>query len=464
MSQPAISRSQSDQDQSVRSALPQGMSPQEIISLCKDHTLFSWSAQAAISPIPMSRALGVYFWDAWGKRYLDLYSQLVCTNIGHGDPRVIAAIKQQADRLLFASSGMATDVRAALGHKLCTLTEGRLRKTFFTVGGADANEYAIRIARAVTGRHKIVTHYRSYHGGTAGAGTLTGDSRRFALEPGIPGVCRVLNPYAYRCGFCRDQPGCTRACLGHVEEVIQHEGPGNVAAVMLETVTGGNGVIIPPPGYLAGVRELCDRHGILMILDEVLTGFGRTGTWFAWQHWGVVPDIMTLAKGLTSASLPLGAVMMTERVAAHFDTNVFYGGLTYNSHPMALAAALATIQVYEEDDLIRNSAQVGLVLANELKRIMGRHRSVGDVRSIGLLGVIELVKSRETRAAFAGADGGEQTAEMNRINGFIREHGVYTFTRWNYLFICPPLCITANELLEGLAVVDAALDIADRSL
>ncbi|HVE84454.1 MAG TPA: aminotransferase class III-fold pyridoxal phosphate-dependent enzyme, partial [Myxococcales bacterium] len=300
---------------------------EEIVRLCKQHTIFEWSAQAAVNPIPMARAKGVYFWDAAGKRYLDFNSQLMSVNIGHGDQRVIDAIKAQADSLVYASPYMAHEPRALLGKKLAEIAPGDLNKCFFTLGGAESNENAIKIARLVTGRQKIVVRYRSYHGGTMGAATLTGDPRRFAAEPGIPGVCRVLDPYHYRCSFCSAQPGCTLQCLRHVEEVVEYEGPQNIAAIMMETVTGTNGIIIPPDGYLQGLRELCDRHGILLILDEVMSGFGRTGKWFATDHWKVVPDLMTIAKGLTTSYLPLGAVLMRDRIAAHFDKNVFYGGL-----------------------------------------------------------------------------------------------------------------------------------------
>src|SRR5262245_6404071 len=280
------------------------LTAEEIVRLCKQHTLFEWSAQAAVNPIPMARAKGVYFWDAAGKRYIDFNSQLMSVNIGHGDQRVIDAIKAQADTLPYANPYLATAPRASLGKKLAEIAPGDLNKVFFTLGGAESNENAVKIARLVTGRHKIIARYRSYHGGTSGAATLTGDPRRFAAEPGIPGVCRVLDPYHYRCGFCAEQPACTLSCLRHVEEVVNYEGPQNIAAILMETVTGTNGILIPPDGYLEGIRELCNRHGIMLILDEVMSGFGRTGKWFATNHWNVVPDMMTMAKGLTSAYLP----------------------------------------------------------------------------------------------------------------------------------------------------------------
>ena len=438
------------------------LSAEEIVRLCKQHTIFEWSAQAALQPLTMAKAKGIFFWDAHGKRFFDFNSQLMSVNIGHGDTRVIEAIKEQAERLTYASPYMATDVRAKLGQKLAELAPGDLNKAFFTLGGSESNENAIKIARHFTGRHKIIARYRSYHGGTAGSATLTGDPRRFGAEPGIPGVCRVLDPYPYRCGFCSDKPGCTLMCLEHVKQVVDFEGPQNIAGILMETVTGTNGLIIPPDGYLQGLRELCDRHGILLILDEVMSGFGRTGKWFACNHWNVVPDLMTIAKGLTSSYLPLGAVMMRDKIAAHFDKNVFYGGLTYNSHPMSCAAALATLSVYEEDKLIDNAERQGKVLARELQRLKEHHPSVGDVRAIGLFSIVELVKDRKTREPLAPFNAKpEQMATMNTLNAFFRENGLYTLVRWNNFFVNPPLCITEEQLLEGLAIIDRGLQIAD---
>jgi len=441
------------------------LSAEEIVRLSKQHTLFEWSVQADVAPIPMARAKGVFFWDADGKRYLDFNSQLMSVNIGHGDPRVIQAIKAQADKLVYANPYMATEPRAQLGRMLAEIAPGDLNKVFFTLGGSESNENAIRIARLVTGRQKIIARYRSYHGATAGSATLTGDPRRFGAEPGIPGICRVLDPYRYRCSFCQTHPACTMQCLRHVEEVIEYEGPQNIAAVIMETVTGTNGIIIPPDGYLQGLRALCDRHGILLILDEVMSGFGRTGKWFAAEHWQVVPDIMTIAKGLTSSYLPLGGVLMREKVASYFEDHLFYGGLTYNSHPMSCAAAIATLQVYVEDRLIENAERLGRVLSRELERLKQKHPSVGDVRAIGLFSIVELVKDRNTREPLVPYNARPaQMQVMNQINKFFREHGLYTFIRWNNFFVNPPLCITEEQLMEGLGVVDAALEISDRAV
>jgi taurine--2-oxoglutarate transaminase len=441
---------------------PGALSADEMIALCRQHSFFEWSVQSTINPIPVAGAKGVYFWEPNGKRYLDFNSQLMCVNIGHGDERVINAIKQQADTLLYANPYLATEARALLGQKLATITPGDLNKFFFTLGGAEANENAIRIARLVTGRHKIIARYRSYHGGTAGAMTLTGDPRRWPSEPGIPGVVRVLDPYRYRCNFCAAADSCTMSCLAHVEEVIQYEGAQNIAAIIMEGVTGTNGLIIPPDGYWQGLREICDRHGIMLIADEVMSGFGRTGEWFAINHWNVVPDILTMAKGLTSAYLPLGAVAVTERVAQHFENRVFSGGLTYNSHPMSCAAALATLAVYEEDNLLENTRRMGAILQREMQRLTAKHPSIGEARSIGLFGIVELVRNRRTREPLAPFNG--SSPEMTQLASFFRENGLYTFVRWNNFFTNPPLCITEAELMAGIEIIDRGLEITDQAV
>src|SRR5687767_8293104 len=312
------------------------MTSEEIVSLCKKHTIFEWSAQSAVDPIPVARAKGVYFWTPEGKRYIDFNSQLMCVNVGHGDERVIKAIQRQVAELAYANPFMATEPRARLGAKLAELAPGDIDVFFFTNGGSEANENAIKIARSFTGRHKILARYRSYHGATAGAMTLTGDPRRWPSEPGLPGVVHVLDPYH---GIERGWETAEQS-LTMLEEVIQLEGPQSIAAFFLETVTGTNGILVPPPGYLQGVRALCDKYGILMVADEVMSGFGRTGAWFAVSHWGVVPDIITMAKGLTSAYVPLGAVGVRQHIADHFKDKAFPGGLTYSGHPLACATAI----------------------------------------------------------------------------------------------------------------------------
>src|SRR5918992_984969 len=360
------------------------MTGPEMVELTKRHTLFEWSAQGNVDPIPVAGAKGCYFWTPEGKRYLDFNSQLMCTNIGHGHPKVIEAIKHQAETLAYANPFMATEPRARLGAKLAELCPGDIDTFFSTNGGAEANENAIKLARFVTGRHKILARYRSYHGGTYGAISLTGDPRRWASEPGISGVIRVTDPYH---GIQRGWDSADEA-LAHLEETIQLEGPSTIAAFILETVVGTNGILIPPDGYMRGVREICDRYGILMIADEVMAGFGRTGKRFAVNHWGVVPDLMTAAKGLTSSYLPLGAVAIKPEIAAHFEENVFYGGLTYNSHPLSCAAAIAAIDVLEEDDLVGNAKRVDPVVRRHHEELMTKHPSVGRVRNIGLFGIL----------------------------------------------------------------------------
>jgi taurine--2-oxoglutarate transaminase len=382
----------------------------------------------------------------------------MCVNIGHGDQRVIGAIKQQAESLVYANPFMATEPRAKLGRKLAELAPGDIDVFFFTNGGAEANENAIKIARAFTGRHKILARYRSYHGGTQGAMALTGDPRRWSTEPGMPGVIHVLDPYH---GIERGWDSAD-AALETLEEIVELEGAESIAAFFLETVSGTNGVLIPPDGYLQGVRELCTRHGILMVCDEVMAGFGRTGEWFAVNHWNVVPDIMTMAKGLTSAYLPLGAVGMRRAIADHFRDKVFQGGLTYNSHPMACAAALATIAVYEEDDLVANAKQLGPVMERLLADLARHHPIVGVHRNIGLFGIVELVRDPKAKTPLAPFGG--TSDEMKRLSGLFRELGLYTFTRWHNFFTNPPLCITEGELREGFEIIDTALTRLERSM
>jgi taurine--2-oxoglutarate transaminase len=427
------------------------MTGTDIVDLCKRHTMFEWSAQAAVDPIPVARAKGVYFWTPEGKRFIDFNSQLMCVNIGHGDERVTRAIAEQAAVLPYASPFMATEARARLGVRLAGITPGDIDVFFFTNGGADANENAIKIARAYTGRHKILARYRSYHGGTSGAMALTGDPRRWSVEPGMPGVVHVLDPYH---GVDRGWDSAEQS-LAMLDEIVQLEGPQTIAAFFLETVSGTNGVLIPPEGYLEGVRELCTRHGILMVCDEVMSGFGRTGEWFAVNHWNVVPDIMTMAKGLTSAYVPMGAVGLRRPIAEHFRERVFMGGLTYNSHTLACAAALATLQVYEDDDLIGNARRQGRVMTGLLNDLAARHPIVGAARNIGLFGIVELVKDRTSKAPLAPFGG--TSDEMKKLGKIFREEGLYTFVRWHTFFTNPPLCVTEAELREGFDIIDKAL-------
>jgi taurine--2-oxoglutarate transaminase len=440
----------------------------EILPLSLEHGFWTWSAQGKVAPIPVQRAKGVYFWDVDGKRYLDFNSMVMCVNIGHGDERVINAIVEQARQLPFAGPPMATKPRALLGKLLAEITPGNLKRFLFTLGGADANENAIKLARAYSGKHKILARYRSYHGATAGAMAATGDPRRVVWEPNVmPGVVHFLDPYRYRSTFHHANPDISEAefaqdYLNHLEEIIQYEEPETIAAILIETVTGTNGVIIPPEGYLQGVRALCDRYGILLIADEVMSGFGRTGKWFAVDHWNVTPDLMTMAKGLTSAYAPLGAVAMRPEIAEFFNERVYQGGLTYNSHPICLAAAIANIQVMQEDHLVERAAQMGPVLHRMLTDLGEQHPSVGEARSIGLFGILELVRDRQTKEPMTPFNG--NSAEMVALRKYMLEHGVYLYTHWHTVLIIPPLIITEEQLAEGFAVLDKALKITDAAV
>ncbi len=432
---------------------PAGLSGQAIVDLSKQHTLFEWSSQSAADPIPVAGAKGCWFWTPEGKRFLDFNSQLMCVNIGHGDERVVRALQRQAETLPYANPFMATEPRALLGRKLAEIAPGDIDVFFFTNGGAEANENAIKIARQYTGRHKVLSFYRSYHGATAGTMMLTGDPRRWASEPGMAGSVHVLNPYH---GIQRGWD-TTEQALAMLEETIQLEGASTIAALFLEPVVGTNGVLVPPDGYLQGVRDLCTKHGILMVADEVMSGFGRTGEWFAVNHWNIVPDLMTMAKGLTSAYVPLGAVGIRRPIADHFKDKVFFGGLTYNSHPLACAAALATLQVYEEDRLIENARRLGALMKQLHAELQSKHAIVGAVRSIGLFGLVELVKDRSSMEPLAPFNGTSEP--MKRLAKFFRDEGLYTFVRWNTFFTNPPLTITEEEMRHGFSIIDRGLSL-----
>jgi taurine---2-oxoglutarate transaminase len=438
--------------------VPGQMTSAEIVELSRRHTFFSWSAQGAIDPIAIDRAEGVYLYTPEGGRILDFNSQLMSVNIGHGDRRVIDAIAAQATKLQYVQPAFATEPRARLGAKLAEILPGDLNKVFFTLGGAEAVENAIKLARAYTGRHKILARYRSYHGATLGAMTLTGDPRRWANEPGIVGVVRY--PDTHRWG--EKEPRPVAESLQGLEDVIRYEGAQTIAAVFLETIVGTNGILIPPDGYIQGVREICTRNNILMVADEVMAGFGRTGRWFAIDNWDTVPDLMTMAKGLTSSYLPLGAVAMNDTIAKHFDTNFYYGGLTYSSHAVSCAAALANISVYEEDGLLENSRRLGDVMRRHHEALYARHPSVGAHRNIGLFGIIDLVRSRDPFTPVTPFNG--TSDEMKAIGKFFRDNGLYTLVANNSIHTNPPLCITEEQLGEGFEIIDRALEIADRAV
>jgi taurine--2-oxoglutarate transaminase len=434
----------------------------QVVADAKRYVLHSWSVQDAVAPIPVAGAEGRYFWDYDGKRYLDFASQLVNVSIGHQHPRVVAAIKEQAEKLCTIGPPMATEPRSTLARMLSEVTPGNLTMSFFTNGGAEANENAIKLARWYTGRQKVIARYRSYHGATAGAITLTGDPRRWPAEPGIPGVVRMLDPYTYRCpaGHPDPCPVCTGA--PHLEEILQYEGPESLAAVILETVTGTNGIIVPPDGYLQAIREVCDRHGILLICDEVMAGFGRTGKWFGVDNWNVVPDILTLAKGINSGYVPLGAMVVREPIAEWVRDKYFAGGLTYSGHPLACASAIASIEAFREEGIVENSAEMGGVFADQLGGLQQRHPSVGDVRGLGCFWGVELVRNRETREPLVPFNAtGEAFAPVARLAKAAADRGLYLMTHWNVVMVCPPLTITRDELEEGVSILDEALAIAD---
>jgi taurine---2-oxoglutarate transaminase len=434
----------------------------QIVADAKEFVLYSWSVQDKIDPIPVAGAEGRYFWDYDGKRYLDFASQLVNLNLGHQHPKVIAAIKEQADRLATIGPPMANESRSILGRLLAEITPGDLSMSFFTNSGAEANENAIKLARLYTGRHKIIARYRSYHGATQGGISLTGDPRRWPNEPGMPGVVRMLDPYTYRCpaGHPDPCPVCTGA--PHLEELLEYEGPQTVAAVFLETVTGTNGLIPPPDGYLQAIRAVCDRHGILLVLDEVMAGFGRTGRWFACENWDVVPDIITVAKGINSGYVPLGAMIFRKPLADWVRNKFFPGGLTYAGHPLACASAVASIEAFREENVVQNAAEVGAYLGERLRRLAAGHPSIGDVRGLGCFWGVELVKNRETREMLVPFNAaGDAAAPVSRLAKAALERGLYLMTHWNVIMVVPPLTITREEVDEGIAILDETLAIAD---
>jgi taurine---2-oxoglutarate transaminase len=435
---------------------------QKAVADDRQYLIHSWSVQSALNPIPVAGGEGRYFWDYSGKRYLDFAAQLVNLALGHQHPKLVAAIKEQADRLATIAPGVANDKRSELARLVAECMPGDLNRTFFTNGGAEANENAIKLARWVTGRDKIVVRYRSYHGATAGAITATGDPRRWFAEPGLPGFVRMFDPYTYRCPAGHPDP-CP-VCTGgpHLEEILMYEGPQNVAAVMLETVTGTNGIIVPPDGYLQSIRETCDRHGILLILDEVMAGWGRTGRWFGCDNWDVVPDIITTAKGINSGYVPLGAMTVRDHVYDAIKDRFFAGGLTYSGHPLACAVGVASIEAFREEGIVENSAAMGEYVGEKLALLAQDHPSIGEVRGLGLFWGLELVRNRETREPLVPFNAGGEPAEpMTRVMKACLDRGLYPFVHWNVFAITPPLNITREELDEGLEILDEVLAVAD---
>ena len=445
------------------SDLPQLSGP-DVHELDRAHVFHSWSAQAQIDPLPIASAEGVRFTDFDGREFLDFSSQLVNVNIGYQHPRLVAAIQEQAGRMATLAPGFANDMRSEAARMLAERAPGNLDHVFFTNGGAEANENAIRMARLHTGRHKVLSAYRSYHGATAGAIALTGDPRRWASEPGMPGVVRYWGPYLYRSAFyaTTEAEECERA-LQHLRDVIAVEGPGTVAAIILETVVGTNGILVPPDGYLAGVREICDEHGIVMIADEVMAGFARCGEWFAVDRWGVVPDLITFAKGVNSGYVPLGGVLVSQAIRDTFADRPYPGGLTYQGHPLACASAVASMRIFEDEGVIAHSKRVGEeVIGPGLAEIAEKHPSVGEVRGMATFWAVELVKDRETREPLVPYNAsGEAAAPMAAFAAACKERGLWPFVHFNRTHVVPPCVISDDDAREGLAILDEALTVAD---
>jgi taurine---2-oxoglutarate transaminase len=436
---------------------------QEIVQENLDYTLFSWSKQQGINPIAVHRAEGVYLYDYEGRRYLDFSSGLMNVNIGHGDQRVTDAVVRQMQEVSYVTPSCVTRVRGELGKKLAEITPGRLTKTLFTVCGASAIDNAIKLARLYTGRHKIIARYRAFHGASYGAMTAGGDPRKLPADAQqVPNIIHVEDPYCYRCPWGQQLATCHRECVDHLERIVEFEGPENIAAILMEGESGSSGCIKYPPDYLQKVRALCDRHGILLIVDEVMSGFGRTGKWFASELHGVEPDMITTAKGITAGYLPLGALIVTDKIADHFNDRVLYLGMTYSAHPVACAAGLEVLKIYENDGLIDNAAQMGHYVDARAAELQERHASIGDFRNTGLLGCFEIVKDRATKEPMApfNAKPSEMTV-MTEVAARLRQLGMYTFVRWNYIFVAPPLSINREQVDEGMAMIDEALTIAD---
>lgn len=436
----------------------------EIIQDNLDYTLFSWSKQKGINPIAVKYGKGVYLYDYDGKRYIDFSSGLMNVNIGHGDQRITDAVLKQMQEVSYVTPSCVTEVRGMLGKKLAEICPGDLNKAFFTLCGASSIENAIKVARLHTGRHKILARYQSYHGSSYGAMSAGGDPRRLAADSQqAPNFVHFDIPETYRWEYGDEQ--LLKESVNQLERIIAFEGPGNIAAILLESESGTSGCLKYPQGYLKHVRRICDEHGILLISDEVMSGFGRTGKWFGFQNHDIIPDMIVMAKGLTCGYLPLGCLMLSDRIAAKYDDAVLPIGLTYSAHPVSCAAALATLQIYENDNLIENAAAMGRYVNEQVVLLREKHPSIGDWRNTGLLGCLELVKNRETKEPLAPFNAqGEDMLVMNKVAAKIKESGMYTFVRWNYIFIAPPLIVTKNEIDEGIAIISEALKIADNSL
>jgi taurine---2-oxoglutarate transaminase len=426
-----------------------------------DYTLFSWSKQKNISPIAVKYAEGVYLYDYDGNRYIDFSSGLMNVNIGHGNQRITDAVVRQMQEVAYVTPSCVTKVRGDLGRKLAEICPGDLNKAFFTVCGATAIENGIKLARLYTGRHKILTRYQSYHGASYGAMSASGDPRKLPMDSQqAPNFVHFDLPYAYRWEYGEET--LLKEAVSSLERIIAYESPSSIAAILLEGESGSSGCLKYPLGYMKAVREICNKHGILIISDEVMSGFGRTGRWFGFEHHGFVPDMIAMAKGITCGYLPLGCLMVSDRIAAKYDDAVMPLGLTYSAHPVSCAAAIETLQIYEDDQLIENAARMGKYMEEQVAILKQKHPCIGDFRNTGLLGCIELVKNRKTKEPMApfNAKPDEMTV-MNQVAAKIKELGMYTFVRWNYIFVAPPLIVTKEQINEGIAIISEALSIAD---
>lgn len=440
------------------------MNGKEIKEMQVSYNLQSWAKQRGINPIPIEKADGIYMWDFDGNRYSDMSSQLVNLNVGHNCRPIIEAIKEQAEKYCYLSPSYGSEPRAKLAKMVVDLMPDNMGKVFFTNGGADANENAVKIARMFTGRNKVFSRYRSYHGSTFGAGNLTGEPRRYPLEPGIPGFVHFFDPYIYREPIkFESEKAASDYYVAKLREQVMYEGPDSVAAIVMETITGSNGVIIPPEGYLQGVRKICDEFGIMMICDEVMAGWGRTGKMFAFENFGVKPDIVSFAKGVTCGYVQLGGVVVSKEIAAYFDDHLLSCGLTYSAHPLACAAGVACVNYYKEANILENVNKVGKVLGEILEELKAKHACVGDVRYIGLFSSIELVKDKETREPLVPY-GSDPEGRMNKIIGALKARGFMTYSHENMIFVSPPLIITEEQLREEMTKVDEVLTETDATI
>ena len=437
------------------------MNSEEISALDRQHVIYSWAAQGKVNPIAIDRAEGIYMYTPEGKRYTDFISGLICVNVGHSHPHVLKGMQEQMEKLTYISPSMTSEAKAKLCSMIAEVTPGDLDYVFLCNGGAEANENAIKAARWYTGRHKIYSAWKSYHGATAGAITLTGDPRRWPAEPGIPGVVKYFGPYPYQCPFGTDDPEeCGKRTLEVLKTQLMFDNPKTVAGIFMEPIVGTNGIIIPPKSYMKGLKEICEDNGILLIADEVMSGWGRTGKWFGVDHFDIVPDIMTTAKGLTSGYVQLGAMIWTKKIWEHFYNTPYVGGLTFTGHALACAAGIANIEIYRKEKLIEKTAQNGEYFTEKLNELKEKHPSVGDVRNLGLWACIELVSDRKTKAPIAGYNDCIKNISTE-ISKRFHERGMYTYCKWDYIFLAPPLVITKEQLDEAIDIIDSVLEYPD---